>query len=397
MGLLVAVASCQSLEQPVGQIRHIENPAAEGARFPHLATLPDGGILMSWIETRNNGHVLKFAVYRHGHWLRQGEVSHGIDWFVNWADFPYVTAIDESFWVAYWLVRANTSNVYDNNILISVSTDAGISWSMPQSPYRDSRIASHGFVSIFPVESDAGMVWLDGRHELPHQSGGYSLRYARLYRDGSFDLEWVIDDRTCSCCRTAATVTTAGPVIAWRSRRDHEVRDHHIARLIQDKWSFPSPLSQEGWSIEGCPVNGPALAARKDHIVASWFTAEGNRSRVQAAFSSVNTMQFNQVFEVDDSQPAGRAMLAWLNDHAAVVIWLTGMNRVTKKANLAARTIFTDGTMSPIKRVIDISPGRDSGIPQLVKNGSGFMLAWTGAAPVYGVETRQLPIEILQQ
>ncbi|SDY14250.1 hypothetical protein [Nitrosomonas sp. Nm33] len=79
-----------------------------------------------------------------------------------------------------------------------------------------------------------------------------------------------------------------------RGRRDHVVRDHHIARLIQGKWTSPSALSQEGWSIDGCPVNGPALAARRDHIVASWFTAEGSRPRVRAAFSSGNTLQFDQ-------------------------------------------------------------------------------------------------------
>ncbi len=63
--------------------------------------LPDGAIFMSWVEEFNEGHVLKFAVFKHGSWLRQGEVSQGADWFVNWADFPFVTAIDESFWVAH--------------------------------------------------------------------------------------------------------------------------------------------------------------------------------------------------------------------------------------------------------------------------------------------------------
>ena len=149
--------------------------------------------------------------------------------------------------------------------------------------------------------------------------------------------------------------------------------------------------------MDGCPVNGPALAIRGEHIVASWFTAEGNRPRVRAAFSSIDRLQFRKTFEVDEAKPAGRIKIEWLNDHAAVVMWLTAMDNATKKASVAVRKIFIDGTMSPIKRLIDISPGRDSGIPQLIKNESDFMLAWTSAAPGYGVQTVRLPLEVLAQ
>lgn len=396
--MLTVTASCQSIEQPVGQVQRIENPAAENARFPYLSPLPDGAVLMSWVEELNDGHALKFAVYRHGQWEKQGEAAQGAGWFVNWADFPAVTAIDASFWVAHWLVQSAGGSIYDYDILVAVSTNAGISWSMSQTPYQDRTAAAHGFVSIFPVDRDAGIVWLDGRNYIKHKSGSFALRYVRIHRDGSFAAEQLIDDSTCSCCRTAAAATTAtGPVIAWRSLREHSVRDHHIARLLQNRWTTPLPLSQESWSMDGCPVNGPALAIRGEHIVASWFTAEGNRPRVRAAFSSIDRLQFRKTFEVDEAKPAGRIKIEWLNDHAAVVMWLTAMDNTTKKASVAVRKIFIDGTMSPIKRLIDISPGRDSGIPQLIKNESDFMLAWTSAAPGYGVQTVRLPLEVLAQ
>lgn len=377
----------------------IANPAAEGARFPHLTVLPDGAVLMSWIEILKEGHALKFAVFKEGDWRQQGEVTQGTGWFVNWADFPAVTAIDESFWVAHWLVQSAEGRTYEHDILVSVSIDAGVTWSEPQMPYRDHSAADHGFVTIFPVGSEAGIVWLDGRDSPNYKSGNFSLRYTRIDREGSLDEEQVIDGSTCTCCWIAAARTTGGPVVAWRSRRDHEIRDHHIARLDQGKWALPSPLSQEGWSIEGCPVNGPALAAHGNHIVASWFTAEGNQPRIRAAFSSWERLQFNEAFDVDDAKPAGRIKIEWLNDHAALIIWLTATDRMTKKASIAARKIFIDGTMGPIKRLIDITPGRDSGVPQLVKNKPGFMLAWTStalASPDYRVHTIQLPMELLE-
>ncbi|MCX7185611.1 MAG: hypothetical protein NTW90_10375, partial [Nitrosospira sp.] len=80
IGLAMAVASCQPLQQPAAKIQNIVNPAATGARLPRLASLPGGGILMSWVEPLANGHTLKFSVFRGGRWVRQGEVARGSDW-----------------------------------------------------------------------------------------------------------------------------------------------------------------------------------------------------------------------------------------------------------------------------------------------------------------------------
>lgn len=396
--LLAIIASCQSFEQPLSQIRFIENPATKGARFPRLTSLPDGAVLMSWVEVLKEGHALKYAVLKQGNWEQQGEVARGAGWFVNWADFPAVTAIDESFWVAYWLVQSAGGRAHEHDILVSITKDAGVTWSVPKTPYRNKSATGHGFVTIFPAEGEAGIVWLAERDDFNnHKSGNYSLRYTRLHRDGDVGEEQVIDGSTCTCCWIASATATTGAIVAWRSRREHEVRDHHIARLDQGKWTSPLPLSQEGWSIDGCPVNGPALAVSGDHIVASWFTAEGGRSRVRVAFSTNDQLKFNETFNVDDTEPSGRIKVEWLNDQTALVIWLTATDSITKMANVAARKIFTDGTMGPIKRLIDINPGRESGIPQLVKNESGFILAWTSTTPDYRVQTMQFPLGLLDQ
>jgi formylglycine-generating enzyme required for sulfatase activity len=77
IGLAMTVASCQPLQQPAAKIQSLVNPAAAGARLPHLVSLPGGGILMSWVELLANGHTLKFSVFRGGRWVRQGEVARG--------------------------------------------------------------------------------------------------------------------------------------------------------------------------------------------------------------------------------------------------------------------------------------------------------------------------------
>ena len=38
-------------------------------------------------------------------------------------------------------------------------------------------------------------------------------------------------------------------------------RDINVTRLEQGKWTPERPLHVDGWQIDACPVNGPALAA----------------------------------------------------------------------------------------------------------------------------------------
>ncbi|MDN5882082.1 MAG: hypothetical protein L0H37_06905 [Nitrosospira sp.] len=381
------------------KVQAIENPAATGAQFPRLTSLPDGGVLMSWMEPLAEGHVLKFGVLRDGQWVHQGEVARGDNWFINGSDFPSVAAIDKSFWVAHWLVRQKGGRIYDYDIATSISNDAGATWSAPKPPHRDGSAAEHGFAVIFPTDGDAGIIWLDGRDYLApkdrgkkhlQKSGNFALRYTRIHRDGRMDAEQVIDDNTCTCCWPAAAATPIGPVAAWRGRTDGEIRDHRVARLHNGKWSAPIPLGDEGWEISGCPVNGPALAARGMQVVAAWFTAEGDHPRVRAAFSTDGGQSFGQPIDVDKANPSGRIGIAWLDDRTAVVSWITA-DAVTKETSLVLRKLHTDGSSGPIRRIAGIGGSRDTGVPQLAADGSGFIMAWTGEVPGQGIRTVAVP------
>lgn len=388
------ISACQTFDQSSQQSRFIENPAAIGSQFPYLSSLPDGSMLMSWIEGKGNHQVLKFAIYRQDRWVRIGQVVQGSGWYVNWADYPAVVAIDDSFWVAHWRVKSKTEQIYDYDVFFSISVDAGVTWSEPQKPYQDDTTAAHGFVSVFPALGQAGIVWLDGRDVAKKISDRFSLRYALIHRNGQIDSDRVIDDNTCTCCWTASAVTSKGPVVVWRSRRGDEIRDHHFAQLIDGIWSDPQPVSQEGWSIAGCPVNGPSIATNGKYVAASWFTAEGNRPRVRSAFANDSSLQFNQALDIDDEKPIGRTRVIALTDETAIVIWITAMDKVTRKASVAARSIGMNGNMGQIKRLSEINPGRDSGVPQIVKNRSSVIIAWTQTEPPSGVKLLFVPLEI---
>ncbi len=383
--------------QPDSSLRLVANPAGALARLPRLASLPRGGLLASWIAPTADGNVLRFAVWRDGAWSPSREVVRGIDWFVNWADFPGVVPITERFWSAHWLVKQRGGKSYHYDIALALTTDAGASWSKPVTPHRDGAAAEHGFVSVFARGERAGLVWLDGRdyispkdgaeHSHDGKSGNFALRYTEVAPDGALAPELVLDDNVCTCCLTAAAVTPAGPVVAYRGRRKGEIRDNFVVRLTGTGWGTPAPLGGEGWHMPACPVNGPALAASGLNVVAAWYTAEGNRPRVRAALSRDGGKSFGRAIEVDDRDPLGRVAVAWQDAQTAVVAWMTAADPRTKNSSIALRSIELAGGAGPVARLVEVSPGRDTGMPQLVSDGSQLMIAWTAPVPAYGVRT----------
>ena len=393
--LTLLLTACEFGSQPQTDRHLVDNPAGRGARLPRLSAFPGGGVLMSWVEPHADGYILKFAVHQKDGWVREGEVAQGSDWFINWADFPSVVALDESFWAAHWLVKHPNGRPYDYDIALSISTDAGSTWSPTQAPHRDGSAAEHGFVTMYPVDDGAGLLWLDGRDHVaktePHvdskPSGNFTLRHARIGRDGTMGAEHILDSNTCTCCWTSVAMTSLGPIASWRSRTDHDIRDHAISRWRENHWSAPMPLGQEAWHIAGCPTNGPALAARGLHVAAAWFTAAEDRPRIRAAISLDGGQHFEPPVEIDENDPIGRTGVAWLDERTAVISWMTTPQDDTGRATLALRTFSLDHTLGPVQKITDMSGGRDSGVPQLIKGESGLLLAWTAAAPDYGIQT----------
>lgn len=396
--IAIFLASCGQSEAPK-TIAEINQLMGKGARIPRLISLPNDEVLMSWVEPLDNGHVLKFAQYKQGKWLPVGEVARGDNWFINWADFPSVVPITHDFWLSHRLVKQPGGKAYDYDVVLSLSNDAGLTWRDIGSPHRDGSAAEHGFAAIFPEGDAAGVIWLDGREyfdkkdaaKYPNKSGNFSLRYTRVHSDGKMEAEQVIDNNTCTCCWPSVAATPLGAIATWRGRTNAEIRDNNISLLRDGKWTATASLGAEGWKIDGCPVNGPAVAARRLQVVAAWFSAEGDRPRIRAAFSKDGGKSFSQPVEIDNASPLGRIGLIWKDDKTAVISWVTAADSTGKQAGLVLRTISTSGEMSQIKRIAKISTGRDTGVPQMAATEQGIMLAWTNAESTHGIKTAIVP------
>ena len=138
-----------------------EDPASLSDEAGAMALF--GGPRAIWIEPAGDaGHALRFAVWESTRWSAPHTVASGSDWFVNWADFPAVTALDDGTLVAHWLERTGGSP-YAYGVRLAFSRDRGVSWTDPRSPHDDS-LTEHGFVSKVPLPGGRlAAIWLDGR------------------------------------------------------------------------------------------------------------------------------------------------------------------------------------------------------------------------------------------
>ncbi len=363
--------------------------ALPGSALPRLTASPSGAILLSWVEPEpSGGHRLRFSTLLQDGWAQPKTVARGDDWFVNWADFPSLTEVDDDFWAAHWLVRSG-SKTYDYDIQVALSRDRGRTWSAPITPHRDGIAAEHGFVAATPHRGRLALVWLDGRDSADPSKGAMSLRFATLTADGELDSEALLDDRVCDCCQTAIAATPAGLTVAYRDRSADEVRDISVVRWIDGGWTEPTPVGAEGWVIAGCPVNGPAISAFGRTVAVAWHTEAADQPQSRVAFSTRGGGNFGEPIRIDLGDSDGRVDVVLLDESAAVVGWM-------ENGQFLIRRVATDGVLGKPVTVAQIDGSRKSGFPQIARGPHGIVLAWTDVNPTgSGVRTAHLPWERL--
>ena len=355
----------------------LSSPAGAGSGQPFLTTTSDGAVLMSWTEPSGSAHAVKYATYRDGKWSPARTLVERDDLIVNWADFPSIVAGSGRTFFAHWLQK-RPGGKYAYDIYTSTSRDGGATWSSPRLLNRDGTPNEHGFVSIVAQrDGTAGILWLDGR-EMHGHGGEMTVRYGVLNADGSVTGERVLDARACECCGTAMTRTSDGLVAAYRDRSAEEIRDIAVVRQRKGGWTEPKVANADGWKINGCPVNGPQLAANGKNVALAWFTAAQDRARVSVAFSNDSGASFGKPVSIDVGSPIGRVDTLTLDDGSALVSWIDGKG---ENASILLRRVWPNGRMNQPVRVASSSTARGAGFPRMTLAGDRLYIAWTEITP----------------
>lgn len=381
-------------------------PAAAGAAQPDLALAPDGRLLLSWIKPFDKTrHALQYTTFdTAGQWQWAPKtIAVGASMVVNWADTPHIAATADGTLWAHWLQKTRgrgDAQAYD--VIVAHSTDDGMTWSAPVRAHDDGKPVEHGFVSFWPAARDRiGMAWLDGRNTAgdPHAghdggdgkaaaTGMTSLRAATIDTASRVADAVEVDASVCDCCGTDVAMTARGPLLVYRDRTVDEIRDVYAVRLDGGAWGEARAVHADGWKIDACPVNGPAVAATGEDAVVAWYSAAGGTPKVQLARSGDAGDRFADAVVVDEGEAvqgrvdvaldAGQAWVAWLReDGAGQSLWLAryapDLSRELSRTEVAKLQ----------------GRGRGTGFPKLaVRNGEAF-LVWTdivgGAPQLHGV------------
>ena len=200
--------------------------------------------------------------------------------------------------------------------------------------------------------------------------GAMSLRGAIVDFKGNKIDEWELDNKTCDCCQTGATITDNGPIVVYRDRSDEEIRDMSIVRLVNGEWTTPKTIFPDNWKIKACPVNGPRVDAIGNTLAIAWFTASQGEAQVNLIFSMDGGATFENPIRIDEGQAIGRVDVAMLDTENAMVSWMEG-------TDIKAMKINRNGSKGTPVVVATSSESRSSGFPQMTKSGNELVFAWT--------------------
>jgi hypothetical protein len=403
LSLLAAAAVIGCAREPSSGFRvtDLASPVHDSVLNPWLAGGPDGRPILSWIAPLGGSrYALRFSTFGGGAWSAPTTVVEDDSIFIHATEIPSVRALNGSTLAAVWQRRSGGGGHHGSyGIRVAFSQDGGATWSQPVTPHR---AKVDGATFEFPTAyrtagGELGLFWIDPRRqtvrhkqdnpeEMDHV-GSRNLMWTTVSPDGRLGPEVEVDSVACDCCPMDVALSGDATVFAYRDKElppglpidslryeTNVVRDIAVARLEaggddRPAWREAGIVHRDGWAYNGCPNNGPAVAAGDGRLAIAWWTGEGSRPRVQLAFSDDAGRSFGEVVEVTSGRPEGQVSVALVPD-GAVVLWL-------EQREVYARLVRTDGsTGAPI--VLGSSGGRHRLPAPLLAPDGGLVVTWLG-------------------
>lgn len=230
---------------------------------------------------------------------------------------PKIVALNNGALLVSYTTRPDKQMI--GTIFTARSTDGGKTFSPPQAMLTDGGQRFDSWVVSPNGRIYAG--WLDKTHAQKAKAEGREFAGSGVAfgwsDDGgaTFKGKSILMDHACECCKMTAALDRDGlPVFAWRQVFEGGVRDHYAAKLSADGATLAGGrVSDDNWSINSCPHQGPALAidgAGVWHV--GWFTKGKNRQGLFYAASRDGGKSFSAPEKIGDDAhaPAFVALLA---------------------------------------------------------------------------------------
>lgn len=204
-----------------------------------------------------------------------------------------------------------------------------------------------------------------------------------------------VADGVCYCCRTSVTTMDDGGIVAaWRHVYAGNFRDIALT-ISRDRgrtFSAPARVSEDGWSIDGCPENGPTVVTQGARIHVIWPTVVSvpGREPEMRLFhaSSTDGLHFTARQQVP-TVGTPRHVQATLVGSSLALAWDEEANG-SRRVAAATGTTAADGTVRFTRRVV-ADDARHS-YPVIATTTDGAIVAWaSGPSAESTVRVARLP------
>jgi hypothetical protein len=294
--LAVAVSGCQRQAQ-TAQPGQPENLRVSGidvdAAEPAIAAGSAGTIYVVWVEHRPDGGAdIMLKQFDSGGRPTDAAVriNPQAGGATAWRGDPPTVAVgsDGGVYVGWTGKVPGQSDATD--LYLSVSRDQGRSFDLPVKVNDDQKPGDHGLhsLSIAP-DGNIYVSWLDERNPAPasaaparrnhqHIEANRELFVAHSSDSGkTFSANRRIASDVCPCCKTNLTISSDGRIYAsWRQVLAGNLRHIAVASSSDQGETFSAPVivSDDRWTIAGCPVSGSSLSVSKDgKLEVLWYAA----------------------------------------------------------------------------------------------------------------------------
>ena len=299
---------------------------------PHLAALGDGRLAVTWAVVGAEGRAdIALSIYapQEDRWGPVRYLNSSPGSAVAGRQVGPRLAVADGVIAVSWVDRMRDPA---GDILVSVSEDEGLSFSVPTrvnddygtetaQEYHD--IASNG-------EGGFIVVWLDER-DAPEADRNRKQVYVSFSCDGglSFSKNRALTASAhgvCPCCRPSIARGGGATHVVYRDRTGKSLFIR--SRSLYDgarEFSAPVTLSG-GWDFPGCPVNGPAVAAGPSDRVWALWVEDGE---LRWARSDDKGRTFVTAGVVDGGRDRAASNLALVSSgERALATWENGLGQI---------------------------------------------------------------------
>jgi hypothetical protein len=323
---------------------------------------------------------------------------------------PRVVLVDRGGSVPVITVIWTAKEEDGTRLLYSRSQDGGQSFGSAFVVPGTEAAGNRGWHSVVVAGGRVGALWLDHREmaassttETAHhqhtanpdakRDGAAMAQKSKLYfatTDGAVAAQ-AITSGVCYCCKTTVASGSDGALYAaWRHVYPGNIRDiaFTVSRDGGKTFSPPARVSEDGWVLDGCPENGPAMAVdAQQRVHVAWPTLVGGTGGQEPSLAIFYAMsqdgrRFTPRQEIPTEGVPRHVQIAVTPGGEVSLAWDEGEEGARRVAS-ARGTPDPSGQVRFQREVVDASG--TSTYPVIAATPNGLLTAWTSGAQTESV------------